>query len=111
MLSGFGIYLSPKRPEKSYKSKIEFVKNKIKKIYPAYIVSLVVMLPCTYIELRPYGSAINAGLKSLTLLGADASLFQSVTGMTFFSHKWRMLVLVLHICVLHRYGICDQKNR
>lgn len=28
MLSGFGIYLSPKRPEKSYKSKIEFAKNK-----------------------------------------------------------------------------------
>ena len=87
MLSGFGIYLSPKRPEKSYKSKIEFAKNKIKKIYPAYIVSLVVMLPCTYIELRPYGSTINAGLKSLTLLAADASLFQSVTGMTFFSHS------------------------
>ena len=32
MLSGFGIYLSPKRLEKSYKSKIEFAKNKIKKI-------------------------------------------------------------------------------
>ena len=87
MLSGFGIYLSHKRPEKSYKSKIEFAKNKIKKIYPAYIVSLVVMLPCTYIEFRPYGSTINAGLKSLTLLAADASLFQSVTGMTFFSHS------------------------
>lgn len=47
----------------------------------------MVTLPCTYIELRPYGSAINAGLKSLTLLGADASLLQSVTGMTFFSHS------------------------
>lgn len=87
MLSGFGICLSQKRPGKSCKSKIEFAKNKIKKIYPAYIVSLMVMLPCTYIELRPYGSAINAGLKSLTLLGADASLLQSVTGMTFFSHS------------------------
>lgn len=79
--------MSQKRPGKSCKSKIEFAKNKIKKIYPAYIVSLMVTLPCTYIELRPYGSAINAGLKSLTLLGADASLLQSVTGMTFFSHS------------------------
>ena len=87
MLSGFGICLSQKRPGKSCKSKIEFAKNKIKKMYPAYIVSLMVMLPCTYIELRPYGSIINAGLKSLTLLGVDLSLFQSVTGMTFFSHS------------------------
>lgn len=87
MLSGFGIYLSQKRSEKSFKSKIEFGKNKIKKIYPAYIVSLVVMLPCTYFGLRPYGSVINAGLKSLMLLGVDLSLLQSVTGMTFFSHS------------------------
>ena len=47
----------------------------------------MVMLPCTYIELRLYGSAINTGLKSLTLLAADVSLLQSVTGMTFFSHS------------------------
>ena len=87
MLSGFGIYLSQKRPGRSLKSKIDFAKNKIKKIYLAYIVSLIVMLPCTYIELRPYGSAINAGLKSLMLLGVDLSLLQSVTGMTFFSHS------------------------
>ena len=45
------------------------------------------MLPYTYIELRPYGSAINAGMKSLMLLGVDLSLLQSVTGMTFFSHS------------------------
>ena len=75
MLSGFGICLSQKRPEKSFKSKIEFGKSKIKKIYPAYIVSLVVMLPCTYFGLRPYGSVINTGLKSLMLLGVDLSLF------------------------------------
>lgn len=87
MLSGFGICLSQKRPGKSCKSKIEFGKNKIRKIYPAYIVSLVVMLPCTYFGLRPYGSVINAGLKSLMLLGVDLSLLQSVTGMTFFSHS------------------------
>lgn len=87
MLSGFGIYLSQKRPGRSLKSKIDFAKNKIKKIYLAYIVSLIVMLPCTYIELRPYDSAINAGLKSLMLLGVDLSLLQSVTGMTFFSHS------------------------
>ena len=87
MLSGFGICLSQKRPEKSFKSKIEFGKSKIKKIYPAYIVSLVVMLPCTYFGLRPYGSVINTGLKSLMLLGVDLSLLQSVTGMTFFSHS------------------------
>ena len=87
MLSGFGICLSRKRPGKSCKRKIEFGKNKIKKIYPAYIVSLVVMLPCTYFELRPYGAVINAGLKSLMLLGVDLSLLQSVTGMTFFSHS------------------------
>lgn len=49
MLSVFGIYLSSKRPEKSWKSKIKFAKNKIKKICPAYIVCLMVMLPCTYI--------------------------------------------------------------
>ena len=87
MLLGFGICLSQKRPEKSFKSKIEFEKNKIRKIYPAYIVSLVVMLPCTYFGLRPYGSVINIGLKSLMLLGVDLSLLQSVTGMTFFSHS------------------------
>ena len=81
MLSGFGICLSQKRPEKSFKSKIQFGKSKIKKIYPAYIVSLVVMLPCTYFGLRPYGSVINTGLKSLMLLGVDLSLLQSVTGM------------------------------
>lgn len=45
------------------------------------------MLPCTYFGLRPYGSVINTGLKSLMLLGVDLSLLQSVTGMTFFSHS------------------------
>lgn len=77
----------PEKTRKSFKSKIEFGKSKIKKIYPAYIVSLVVMLPCTYFGLRPYGSVINTGLKSLMLLGVDLSLLQSVTGMTFFSHS------------------------
>lgn len=87
MLSGFGICLSRRRPEKSWKSKIKFAMNKIKKIYPAYIVSLVIMLPSTYLDFRPYGSAIKTSLKALMLLSADLSLLQSVTGMTFFSHS------------------------
>lgn len=41
MLSGFGIYLSTKRPKCSIKGGLEFAVDKVKKIYPAYISSLI----------------------------------------------------------------------
>lgn len=88
MLSGFGMCLSSRRPEKSLRSKLEFATNKIKKIYPAYIISLIIMIPYTFFDIRQHGcSIINSGMKSLFLFGVDLSLLQSIAGMTFFSHS------------------------
>lgn len=84
MLSGFGIYLSSKRPECSIKGGLKFAVDKVKKIYPAYILSLI------------YGAfgvcLITDGLirtiAKLFIFGiADLTLFQSITGMTKFSHS------------------------
>ena len=82
MLSGFGICLSTKRPEKSWKSKMEYAISKINKIYPAYVVSLALMIPYTYMS-----SYTNVKLKLLIWLGIDLPLLQSITGMTLFSRK------------------------
>ena len=86
MLSGFGIYLSLKRPECSIKGALYFAVDKVKKIYPAYIFSLLMGIPATIYTLLKYSSIGKAVLKLLFFCGVDLSLLQSITGMTRFSH-------------------------
>lgn len=86
MLSGFGIYLSSKRPECSIKGGLRFAVDKVKKIYPAYIVSLILSVPTTIYELLRFSGFGKAILKLIVYLGIDLSLIQSITGMTRFSH-------------------------
>lgn len=86
MLSGFGIYLSSKRPECSIKSDLKFAVDKVKKIYPAYIFSLFIGIPAFLYTSLKYGGIGKAFLKLLVYLGIDLTLLQSITGMTKFSH-------------------------
>ena len=84
MLSGFGIYLSSKRPESSIKGGLEFAVDKVKKIYPAYIVSLI--LGMAWVCLITDG--LIKTIAKLFIFGiTDLTLFQSITGMTMFSHS------------------------
>ena len=84
MLSGFGIYLSSKRPESSIKGGLEFAVDKVKKIYPAYILSLI--LGMVWVCLITNG--LIKTIAKLFIFGIiDLSLFQSITGMMMFSHS------------------------
>ena len=84
MLSGFGIYLSSKRPESSIKGGLKFAVDKVKKIYPAYILSLI--LGMVWVCLITDG--LIKTIAKLFIFGiTDLTLFQSITGMTIFSHS------------------------
>ena len=84
MLSGFGIYLSSKRPESSIKGGLKFAVDKVKKIYPAYIFSLI--LGMVWVCLITDG--LIKTIAKLFIFGlTDLTLFQSITGMTMFSHS------------------------
>ena len=84
MLSGFGIYLSSKRPKCSIKGAIKFAIDKVKKIYPAYIFSL--LLGCIWLFLAT--DNMTRFIAKVVAYGLiDASLLQSLTGMTKFSHS------------------------
>lgn len=84
MLSGFGIYLSSKRPESSIKGGLEFAVDKVKKIYPAYILSLI--LGMVWVCLITDG--LIKTIAKLFIFGiTDLTLFQSITGTTMFSHS------------------------
>ena len=87
MLSGFGIYLSSKRPECSIKGGLKFAVDKVKKIYPAYICSLLISIPETMNYFLKYSGIGRSILKLLAYLGVDLFLFQSFSGMTKFSHS------------------------
>ena len=84
MLSGFGVYLSSKRPECTIRGAVNFAVNKVKRIYPLYIFSL--LLGCIWMFLVSDGL-----LKTIAKVGlfglVDASLLQSLTGTMTFSHS------------------------
>lgn len=87
MLSGFGIYLSSKRPECTLKNAYKFAVDKVKKIYPAYLFSLLISLPITVYTLLKFSGIGKAILKLFVFLGADVTLYQSIAGTTMFSHS------------------------
>lgn len=88
MLSGFGIYLSSKRPECTIKGAFGFAVDKIRKIYPAYVFSLALGLPTAVYSFVQYGDGLGKiGLKLLAFLGIDLTLFQSIFGMTMLSQS------------------------
>lgn len=107
MLSGFGIYLSSKRPECSKKGGLKFAVDIVKKIYPAYICSLLISIPETMNYFLKYSGIGRSILKLLAYLGADLFIFQSFSGMTKFSHSvngvcWFLFAIcfALGFCVL-----------
>ena len=84
MLSGFGIYLSSKRPENSIKGGLKFAVDKVKKIYPAYILSLILGMVWVCI----ITDGLIKTIAKLFIFGlTDLTLFQSITGMTKFNHS------------------------
>lgn len=86
MLSGFGICLSKKRFDRTLKGRLNFAINKVKKIYPIYIISLIIAIPISVCILLDYDVFFKALLKIIFLFGIDLSLLQSLFGMTYFSH-------------------------
>lgn len=82
MLSGFGMFLSTKRPKKVFKRILDFATSKIWKIYPAYLFSLVISLPYNlYVLFYNYNEVWKNFLKFLTFCGIDLILLQSSFGM------------------------------
>ncbi len=83
MLSGFGLYYSYMNKEinRSLSDCYSFAVEKIKKIYPLYIISLIISLPCVLFLLSTGSLKTNAFRFLL-----DLTLFQSLFGTTFLSH-------------------------
>lgn len=79
-MSGFGMFLSTKRPRTSFKSSIVFAIKKVKGIYVAYIISLV-MGSIYYVVSRNEG-LFEAIAKMLAYFCIDACFLQSLTGMS-----------------------------
>lgn len=86
MISGFGICLSKKRSNNDLKSRLKFAIDKVKKIYGAYIISLIIAIPISMYAFMEYSSIFKAGAKTLFYFCVNLSLLQSVFGMTSFSH-------------------------
>lgn len=87
MLSGFGLCLSTKRPTVTFRNCIRYAIAKIKKIYFAYIVSLVIAIPTYFLILKNYGSFLKAIIKTVLFFAIDITLFQSLTGVSSISHS------------------------
>ena len=78
------LYLSSKRPENSIKGGLKFAVDKVKKIYPAYILSLI----CGAFGVCLVTEGLIKTIAKLFIFGiTDLTLFQSITGMTMFSHS------------------------
>lgn len=86
MLSGFGMYLSTKRPSFTLFDASKFAKNKVKKIYPAYILSLLIGVPYTIFIFLQYSSLGKSILKTIFYFGLDLTLLQSIFGISKFTH-------------------------
>ena len=84
MISGFGMFLSSKRPEINLKSCLRFAGEKIKIIYPSYIISLLVGIIWMFLTRESFAKFF---LKTFLFLCADLTLLQSITGATIFSHS------------------------
>lgn len=83
MLSGFGLFYSlhDKECPTGVRGACVFVISKIKKIYPLYLISLVLSLPYNLMFVE------NINLKGMGLkLLLDLTLLQSLTGQARFSH-------------------------
>ena len=86
MLSGFGIYLSSKRPECSIKGGLKFAVDKVKKIYPAYIVSLFIATPVFILQEIKLSNGFTPIINTVIRLFVDFTLLQSLTGILSFTH-------------------------
>lgn len=87
MLSGFGMFLSSKRPNVSFRDVTNFAFSKILKIYPAYLFSLILSLPYNLFVMAQYNHEVwKVFLKLFLFLGIDLSLFQSIFGMQALTH-------------------------
>lgn len=84
LLSGFGMYLSPRRPERTIRGAFRFAIDKVKKIYPAYIGSLILGSISLFLVTE---GIVRVIVKTLLFGLLDLSLFQSIFGMTMFSHS------------------------
>ncbi len=95
MLSGFGIYYGANiksHPQKNDRFKIKemvaYALVKIRRIYPIYILSLVISIPYNVISrVEYYGqSLIGAIGKTVFLFGVASTLLQSATGISIFAN-------------------------
>ena len=101
MLSGFGLMASGKNPydvHHKIRSSVNFAIERIKKIYPIYLFTLLFSLP--YIVMQG-GNIVNIIIKFLISL----TLFQSATGILAFSHSingvgWFLstLFIIYYLC-------------
>lgn len=84
MLSGFGLFLSSKRPELKPKNCLTFAIDKIKKIYPSYVFSLLMGGIWLFLVTEGFAKFI---FKAILFTSIDLTLLQSITGSMTFSHS------------------------
>lgn len=88
MLSGFGLFLSQKDEGiKTIRGCIGFANNKVKKIYPVYIVSMLLgLVGSLYLSISKNGIFVGILKNSLNMV-FYIPMIQSFTGMETFSHS------------------------
>lgn len=87
LLSGFGIYYSSRNQAKLEKRGIRFAIRKIRKVYPLYVVSLLLSYPYAVMLMRTYRTDwLYPIVTNLILLLLALTLLQELSGMMVFSH-------------------------
>jgi peptidoglycan/LPS O-acetylase OafA/YrhL len=88
MLSGFGLYLASMKADDSqitFGSSLRFAWQKIRKIYPFYLISMMLMIPFQ-LAIFQNGQIAPGGIKALLLkLPFVLTLTQTMTGIRYFS--------------------------
>ena len=87
MLSGFGLCLSTKRPTITFRNCMRYAIAKIKKLYFAYIASLIISIPSYFLIIKNYDSSIKAMIKTVLFFTIDIALLQSLPGISSISHS------------------------
>lgn len=89
MISGFGLLISniSKSQESSFRKNVLFSIKKIKKIYPTYLLSLIILVPYEIIKMHKIGLSIKEiFIKISSNFTMCLTLLQSSTAMTKYSH-------------------------
>lgn len=90
LISGFGLTYNCTKKNKceNFENPVLFAVKKIKKIYPYYLLSLILCLPITFFSsVKLHGFAIGL-MRTIVKIPLSLIMMQSLTGMSVFSHAF-----------------------